>query len=307
MRRITLTAAALCTLHGLALTAHAQPIGRWTFNESSGTTAANSAPGANGTLTGNAAFAPGGVEGNCVNFPTHGGGYVTMGNTYAIDANPEFSISAWVRTTDTVNPLVVVSRHFTGILNGYILTVDLGTGYSNPLRAQFYLNDFPGNTCDGTTVLTDGQWHHLVAVYRFIGTTTIRELWVDGVREDFNANAGPNPHPTPSFMVGGIYFSSGGATGYFQGQIDEVQVYDYAVSADDIAALRATPGVTASPKQCFCDLNSDNQRNTSDLVVFLSRFGQPASIGSLGDINYDGAINTQDLTIFLSRFGVPCE
>lgn len=284
----------------------AQPVGKWSFDESSGAIAANSVAGANGMLVGNAAFATGGITGNCVNFPTHGGGYVTMGNTYNIDANPEFSISAWVRTTDTVNPHVVVSRHFTGILNGFILAVDLGPGYGVPQRGQFYLNDFPGNTCNGTTVLTDGQWHHLVATYRFIGGTSIRELWVDGVREAANASAGPNPHPAPSFMVGGIFFSSGGEAGYFRGQIDEVQVYDYAVSADDIALLRATPNAVAAPKRCFCDLNGDNLVNTSDLVVFLSRFGQPGSIGTLGDINYDGFINTQDLTTFLSRFGLPC-
>jgi hypothetical protein len=291
----------------LAATTNAQPIGRWAFDESSGNLALNALVGRPvGHLMGNAAFATGGVSGNCVNLPTHGGGYVTMGNTYAIDANPEFTISAWARTTDTTTPKVVVSRHFTGVLNGYILSVDLGGAYANPERGQFYLNDFPGGTCNGGTLLTDGQWHHLVAVYRFVGTGTARELWIDGVREATNANAGPNPHPSPSFMVGGIFFSGGGETGYFQGQIDEVQVYDYAVTAADIATLRSNPASIAAPKRCFCDLNGDGERNTADLVVFLGRFGQPSSLGSLGDVNYDGAVNTIDLTIFLGRFGIPC-
>ncbi|MBN8646102.1 MAG: hypothetical protein J0L61_12780 [Planctomycetes bacterium] len=291
----------------LAPAAVAQPVGRWSFDEPSGNLALNAIVGRpSGHLLGNAAFSADGIAGNCVDFPTHGGGYVTMGNTYAIDANAEFSISAWVKTSDPVSPKVVVSRHFTGILNGFILSVDLGGGYSNPQRGQFYLNDNPGNTCNGTTVLTDGQWRHLVSVYRFIGTGSIRELWVDGVREAANASAGPNPHPTPSFMVGGIYFSSGGEAGYYQGKIDEVQVYDYAISADDIASLRATPTAVAGPKRCFCDLNNDGVRNTADLAVFLGRFGQPASIGSLGDINYDGVVNTGDLAIFLGRFGETC-
>lgn len=300
--------AAFAVVLSAPVLASAQPIGRWAFDESSGNLASNALLGRPiGQLIGNASFASGGVSGNCVNLPTHGGGYVTMGNTYALDANPEFSISAWVRTTDTVNPHVAVSRHFTGIPNGYILSVDLGGGYANPQRAQFYLNDLPGNTCNGTTVLTDGQWHHIVAVYRFIGSATIRELWVDGVREASNANAGPSLHPTPSFLVGGIYFNSGGETGYFQGQIDEVQVYDYAVSAADIAAINANPTAVAAPPSCFCDLNNDSQINTADLVLFLGRFGQAAALGSLGDINYDGVINTQDLTTFLARFGHACE
>jgi hypothetical protein len=283
------------------------PVGQWHFDEASGGTAANSAGGANGTLVGNAAFASGGVSGNCINLPTYTGGYVTMGNTYAIDANPEFSASCWVRTTNTADPLFAVSRHFTGIANGYMLGINsLGATYTNPQRGIFYVNDAPENVCRGTKQITDGQWHHVVGVYRFIGTGFIRELWIDGVREAANSAAGPNPHPTPSFMVGGVFFSSGGEGGLFQGQIDEVQVYDYAVTAADIAGLRANPASVAAPKQCFCDLNGDGQRNTADLVVFLGRFGVPATLGSAGDFNYDGAVNTADLTIFLGRFGLPC-
>lgn len=301
-RRTLVVFAALAALQA----AHAAPIGHWRFDETAGATAANSAAGANGTLVGNAAFSPGGISGNCVNFPTYGAGFVTMGNTYAIDNNPEFSVSTWVRITNTTDPMVVVSRHFTGIRNGYIVAVDLGWSYSNPQRGLFYLNDAAGQTCNGTSVLTDGQWHHLVAVYRFIGTGYTRELWVDGVREAANANAGRNPHPSPSFLVGGIFFSSGGETGYFQGQIDEVQVYDYAVTAADIASMFTTPTGVAAPKGCFADLNGDALHNTADLTVFLGRFGAPATIGSLGDFNYDGAINTVDLTIFLGQFGQPC-
>lgn len=290
-----------------ASAAHAQPVGWWSFDEASGTVAPNTVAGANGTLIGNAAFATGGIAGNCVNFPTYGGGWVTMGNSYAVDASPEFSVSVWTRTTNTTQPLFAVSRHFTGIANGYMIGINgLGGTYSNPLRPLFYLNDQPGNTCNGSSIVTDGQWHHLVAVYRYIGTGFIRELWVDGVRQAFNGFVGPNSHPTPSFMVGGVYFSSGGEGGLFQGQIDEVQVYNYAVSAADIGSLLATPNSVAAPKRCFCDLNNDNQINTADLVVFLARFGQPATIGSLADVNYDAAVNTQDLTIFLGRFGQPC-
>ncbi len=61
------------------------------------------------------------------------------------------------------------------------------------------------------------------------------------------------------------------------------------------------------PPSCKGDFNSDNLRNTSDLVTFLGLFGQtspPAS--NLADFNNDGAINTTDLVSFLGVFGVPC-
>ncbi len=300
-------AALVCTL-ALATTAVAAPVGRWSFNETSGSTAFNSAPGPNGTLVGNAAFSPGGIAGNCLSLPVYGGGWVTMGNTYNIDANPEFSISLWIRTDDADDALVPLSRHFTGIPNGYIVGVNtLGGGYNNPLRSIFYVNDIPSSDCNGSTIVTDNQWHHLVCTYRYIGGFTIRELWVDGVREAANAFSGTNPHPIPSFMIAGVYNNSTGEVGAFRGQIDEVQVYDYAITAADIAAMHADPTAAAGPKQCFCDLNADAQRTTQDLTLLLARFGQPVSIGATGDINYDGVVNTSDLVILLSRFGQPCD
>ncbi len=59
---------------------------------------------------------------------------------------------------------------------------------------------------------------------------------------------------------------------------------------------------------CPGDLNGDGQRNTTDLTMFLSRFGQSSTDGCwvIGDFNFDGSVNTADLTFFLARFGVPC-
>lgn len=297
---------AALSLAALTTIAAGAPIGRWSCNETTGSTAFNSASGANGTLVGVVGFAAGGVAGNCLDFSNHGAGYVTMGNTYAIDTNAEFSFSIWVKTTST-QMLFPISRHFTGITNGYMLGINsLGGTYDNPNRSLYYVNDFPGATCNGTTTVNDGQWHHFVCTYRFIGTGSIRELWVDGVRQAANAFAAPSSHPSPSFVLGGVHSNTSGPIGVFQGQIDEVQVYDYAITSADIASLLANPTAVAAPKQCFCDLNNDGLRNTADLAVFLGRFGQSTTFGGVGDINYDGSVNTGDLAILLGQFGLPC-
>jgi predicted outer membrane repeat protein len=57
------------------------------------------------------------------------------------------------------------------------------------------------------------------------------------------------------------------------------------------------------------DFNSDGVVNTTDLVFFLGRFGQPVTPGSQAeraDFNADGAVNTVDLVFFLGRFGSVC-
>lgn len=285
----------------------AGPLAVWSFNESGGNTAANSVAGAAGSLAGNVAFVPGGVSGNCLEFPVWGAGYVSMGNGFGIDANPEFSVSAWFKTSDATDDMAVLSRHYTGVNNGYIVQVNGNNfGYLHPQKAFWYVNAFPGSELPCTTSVTDGAWHHVVCTARFVGTGTIREIWIDGVRENFNAFGGGSVHPTPLFMVGGIYNSGSGPNGYYQGRIDEVQLYDYAVSSTDIANMHANPTAVAGPAACFGDLNNDGQHNTADLTILLAKFGQTVPLGTQGDITYDGVVNTADLTSFLGRFGAPC-
>lgn len=63
-----------------------------------------------------------------------------------------------------------------------------------------------------------------------------------------------------------------------------------------------TPSCTPA---CTGDFNNDGQRNTQDLTLLLSNFGQNGA-NLLGDINGDNTVNTQDLVSFLSVFGQPC-
>lgn len=64
------------------------------------------------------------------------------------------------------------------------------------------------------------------------------------------------------------------------------------------------------PAACAFDLNRDGQRDTADLVLLLSRFGQPMAAGGglfpAGDLNFDGAVNTADLVLLLNSFGRAC-
>lgn len=58
---------------------------------------------------------------------------------------------------------------------------------------------------------------------------------------------------------------------------------------------------------CEGDYDGNGERNTTDLVLFLSRFGQTTTPGYCGDLTGDGFVNTGDLVLFLSRFGVACD
>ncbi|MFM9958396.1 MAG: PKD domain-containing protein [Phycisphaerales bacterium] len=63
---------------------------------------------------------------------------------------------------------------------------------------------------------------------------------------------------------------------------------------------------TTPPPACPGDFDGDGQRNTVDLVTFLSFFGTTQPPNTNGDLDGNGLVNTVDLVTFLAVFGVPC-
>jgi len=83
------------------------------------------------------------------------------------------------------------------------------------------------------TVITDGQWHHVGFVYDM--DTFHRRLYVDGaqVAKDATAVSG-----MPSDR--GLYIGASkdlDPSSFFTGLIDDVRIYDVALTAEQIAAL----------------------------------------------------------------------
>ena len=81
-------------------------------------------------------------------------------------------------------------------------------------------------------VITDGRWHHI----GFLWDGAYRSLYVDGT-EVTKDTAVQNPL---KFATGGMYIGAGktlDATSFFSGLIDDVRIYDVALTAEETAAL----------------------------------------------------------------------
>ena len=115
----------------------------------------------------------------------------------------------------------------------------------------------PGGTparLDSTpnAVPVDGKAHHLVGTY----DGQAQRLYIDGVLAAEQPLTGPiNEAPlvgTPGvaglgFRMGARLTSSGTVTDQYDGVIDEVAVYDHALSAQSVAAHQAAAGLVAAP------------------------------------------------------------
>ena len=91
-------------------------------------------------------------------------------------------------------------------------------------------------TISGSSLLTDGAWHHVAAVLDNDGSPNLNEvkLYVDGTEEAV---------PVTSVAINTIYSWKvkigvyGPTARYFEGLIDDVRIYDRPLSEAEIQAL----------------------------------------------------------------------
>lgn len=91
--------------------------------------------------------------------------------------------------------------------------------------------------------LTDGKWLFVAGVVSPSGPSSWNlDLYVDGVLYASTTVANAGVQPSGEFMIGGLYGCSGpGCNDGFKGDIDDVRVYDRALTGAEVMTLYKTP------------------------------------------------------------------
>ncbi|RDK02915.1 LamG-like jellyroll fold domain-containing protein [Paraburkholderia lacunae] len=201
-----------------------------TFDESSGTSAADSSGnGHTGTLVGGASRAAG-KKGNAVSLDGSTG-YVSLPGNLVADVS-DFTIAAWVYW----NAAKTWERVFdfgSGTGRYMMLTPRANSGFA---RFAITLNGGAGEQdIDGNVALPTGQWVHVaVTLSGNVGT-----LYLNGSEIGSNTAMSFAPFRLESTNQNWIGRSQFSADPYFNGLIDEFRIYRNALSAAQIAALIA--------------------------------------------------------------------
>ena len=282
-----LLVAFLCTIlqprNGFSQTLVGGPIAHWKLDSPPGSDFAEDATGNfRGTVSPTGAdFVPGGITGNAISITRAGNGHVDMGDVLAL-TNINFTISVWVKSQpgDQTPESVFVSRHVELINNGYFLgdnrhTILIG----QPGKALL----FAGGTNaapTSTTSVNDGNWHHVVGVHLLSGTQLI---YVDGQLEStVFVTTGMIPS-TADFFLGAVESDTGLPESRYNGLLDEVQIYDRALSAAEIAFLSRNPGLVVDNTAGNTDFDFDPLAGFANVGVQPVVINEivPLSTGSL--------------------------
>ncbi|MHC4751849.1 MAG: LamG-like jellyroll fold domain-containing protein, partial [Planctomycetota bacterium] len=221
---------------GLALTspADAELVGWWRFDEGTGTIASDSSPNGNdGTIEGGAQWVAGQL-GGALQF--NGSNARVVAPNIPLDSR-SFTITMWVNPVLYTGEQVVFSTGLTGS-NDTDMHLRLGgPGSGNVpdggVRMGFYGNDL--DTVGG--LIEDNNWYHITFWYDFDAQD--RRIYIDGVQQ---AQGSANPYLGTS---GDTIIGAWGTGQWFQGIIDDVQVYDHALTDNEIQA--AMHGLKGNP------------------------------------------------------------
>jgi hypothetical protein len=202
-------------------------VGWWKFDETTGTIAADSS-GAHhdGTLVGNAKWAPGRF-GGAIDLDGNDS-CVRIADKSAFDLGGDITVACWanLRSVPT-NWMAMVAK---GDTAWRLSTVE------NEDKFHFAVNDFnrgADQVCvSGTTTVTLGSWHSVVGTY----TGSTLSLYVDGKLEATQSWSEGLGHDDFDLLIGDNAEMKGRS---FNGLIDDVRIFNYALSESEIKALAA--------------------------------------------------------------------
>ncbi|MFV0268591.1 MAG: LamG-like jellyroll fold domain-containing protein, partial [Draconibacterium sp.] len=215
------------------------------------------AGGHNGTNYGATRGATGKV-GNAFSFD--GGDYVVINNHTDITGYNEFTLSAWIYPTSVTGTKTIISKNTSG--RDFTLNIN-----STPKVGAHFHGATGYRTCASTTTPSTNQWIHAVATW----SNNQWKIYYNGVLESTCTHTGYDPPWTGGNMyIGSLTTSSE----KFSGLIDEVRVYNRALSATDVTALYNYTGGGTIPALSV----SNAEINESDgTATFLVNASQPST------------------------------
>jgi len=215
-------------------------VGYWTFNDGSGTSVADSSGlGNTGTIYGGAAFQTDGKFAGDLQL-SGSNQYINMGSNAPLRMGAgAFTASAWVRFLDnnwkTKNEVLANlgtlgtngNNWAFSVNSGNLVFSTAGQGVSSSVSASL--------TTNGLTQVNTGQWHMLTARRDTFGNLSV---FLDGLLLQSQASTIANLVDLNVGLVVGA--DSTQAANFFDGELDDMRLYNYALSNSQVSSLYTT-------------------------------------------------------------------
>jgi hypothetical protein len=164
--------------------------------------------------------------------------YVLIGQPAALNLTSSFTVAAWVKATDvTIDHQQILSKGYNGSVTQWDFKIAQTDGM---VQFSTYTGTVQGVVSVGR--LTNNTWTHLVGVYN--GTTWF--LYWNGAFD--NSQAAVAPQASGKDVVMGGLHNNTAYNQLWKGVLDEVRIYNRALTEPDAAALHAYTGAPAKKR-----------------------------------------------------------
>jgi len=160
------------------------------------------------------------VFGTCLKFDGTDD-HIDCGNDGSLQIRDKITLSAWGKTSSTITQQIIAKDD--SINRNYLLQYNSS---SNIPRFIIWINNEMKIASNSATIV-DGNWHHIVGTYD--GNNV--KIYVDGILGDVVVSTSGNiDNDIVNLTIGNL----SNATGLFNGLIDNIRIYDAALSSSQI-------------------------------------------------------------------------
>ncbi|GAH67461.1 unnamed protein product, partial [marine sediment metagenome] len=205
-------------------------VGYWHFDEGTGTSTYDASGNDNtGTFVSSPTWQSGSSckAGQCLSFNGSSDYIIGSGSSLNFQNKKEITLEAWFKIDGGIENHAIINNGF----NVYAYLMDIESG-----KVRFVIDmDWGSGGKDiysTTNTLRDNKWHHVVSVLESSSATSSMKIYVDGDLEttkelsSYNISLSSN-----NFGIGQRQYGR-----HFNGLIDEVRIYNRALTASEISA-----------------------------------------------------------------------
>lgn len=265
-----------------------EPVAYWKFDEGSGTTASDFYNSNPGTLINGPTWTTG-ISGGAINFDGVND-FVKIAHNSSLDLTGDTTISAWIKKDTNSGADVIVGK---GNCYGTVCPYGMRSSGSGEINFDQNNGGSGQDTLSSNTTLSLGAWHH-VAIVR---SGSNRSIYLDGV-----LSAGPTAQSRLPSLSGDSFTIGTGDESFptdapFDGVIDEVRIYNRALSGSEISSLANTTTNTDTTKPTVTLTAPTTFTTVAGIPVFVSA-NATDNVGVAGvQFKVDGVnIGAEDMT-----------
>ena len=159
-------------------------------------------------------------------------GNVTIPASPTINLTSSFTISAWINPASLTGYRTVLIKEVTGGCGYWLQTA------GNQISSGFSDGMFCRDHATTSVNLQAGTWYHVAAV--FDDTANTYKIYLDGTLVSSHTETATIAPNTENLVLGQTAYAAGGYERW-HGSIDELRIYDRALSPSEIQADMATP------------------------------------------------------------------